>query len=84
MLYMQSFLRKGVSLGYGGRNYSLKDLKDGPASGESLVTGPPRERVTGWARLRKESHTYREAWCDPKGSMAFLQNNFRCPPMLGA
>ena len=20
----------------------------------------------------------------PKGSMAFLQNNFRCPPMLGA
>ena len=21
---------------------------------------------------------------DPKGSMAFLQNNFRCPPMLGA
>ena len=22
--------------------------------------------------------------CDPKGSMAFLQNQFRCPPMLGA
>jgi len=22
--------------------------------------------------------------CDPKGSMAFLQNNVRCPPMLGA
>ena len=26
----------------------------------------------------------RGAWCDPKGSMALLQNNFRCPPMLGA
>ena len=22
--------------------------------------------------------------CDPKESMAFLQNKFRCPPMLGA
>ena len=29
MLYLQSFLRKGVSLGYVGRNYNLKDLKDG-------------------------------------------------------
>ena len=24
------------------------------------------------------------AGCDPKGSMAFLQNQFRCPPVLGA
>jgi len=23
---------------------------------------------------------YRGACCDPKGSMAFLQNHFRCPP----
>ena len=28
MLYLQSFLRKGVSLGYVGSNYNLKDLKD--------------------------------------------------------
>ena len=28
MLSLQSFLRKGVSLGYVGRNYNLKDLKD--------------------------------------------------------
>jgi hypothetical protein len=28
MLFLQSFLRKGVSLGYVGRNYNLKDLKD--------------------------------------------------------
>ena len=28
MLSLQSFLRNGVSLGYGGRNYNLKDLKD--------------------------------------------------------
>ena len=27
---------------------------------------------------------YRGAGCDPKGGMAFLQNNLRCPPMLGA
>ena len=27
MLSLQSFLRKGVSLGYVGRNYNLKDLK---------------------------------------------------------
>ena len=24
---------------------------------------------------------YRGALCDPKGSMAFLQNNFRCTPI---
>ena len=28
MLYLQSFLRKGVSLGYVGRNHNLKDLKN--------------------------------------------------------
>ena len=28
MLFLQCFLRKGVSLGYVGRNYNLKDLKD--------------------------------------------------------
>ena len=28
MLSLQSFLRKGVSLVYVGRNYNLKDLKD--------------------------------------------------------
>ena len=28
MLHPQSFLRKGVSLGYVGRNYNLKNLKD--------------------------------------------------------
>ena len=27
MLYLHSFLRKGVSLGHVGRNYNLKDLK---------------------------------------------------------
>ena len=27
MLSLQSFLQKGVSLGYVGRNYNLKDLK---------------------------------------------------------
>ena len=27
---------------------------------------------------------YRGSCCDPKGSMAFLQNDFRCPPKLGA
>ena len=27
MLSLQSFLRKGVSLGHVGRNYNLKDLK---------------------------------------------------------
>ena len=35
MLYLQSFLRKGVSLGYVGRNLNLKDLKNGP---------PPNDR----------------------------------------
>ena len=28
MLYLQCFLRKGVSLGQDGRNYSLTDLKE--------------------------------------------------------
>jgi len=28
MLSLQSFLRKGLSLGYVGRNHNLKDLKD--------------------------------------------------------
>ena len=28
MLYLQSLLRKGVSLGHVGRNQNLKDLKD--------------------------------------------------------
>jgi len=43
-----------------------------------------------WLRLVKVQQEfcrdtlYRGGWCDPKGSMAFLQNNFRCPPMLGA
>ena len=27
---------------------------------------------------------YRGTCCDPKGSMVFLQNKFRCPHMLGA
>ena len=30
MLSLQSFLRKGVSLGYVGLDYNLKDLKDEP------------------------------------------------------
>ena len=34
MLSLQSFLRKGVSLGYVGRNYNLKDLKDHLEYGE--------------------------------------------------
>ncbi|KAJ1488220.1 hypothetical protein T484DRAFT_2125594 [Baffinella frigidus] len=28
-------------------------------------------------------HLRGEAWCDPKGSRAILQNQFQCPPILG-
>jgi len=38
MLSLQSFLRKGVSLGYVGKNYNLKDLNGTGA--------PPYERGT--------------------------------------
>ena len=39
MLSLQSFLRKGVSLGYVGRNYNLKDLKKNPRTHETRTKG---------------------------------------------
>ena len=48
----------------------------------------PYDTTRGGARRRVTSEraslfVWRKC-CDPKGSMVFLQNNFRCPPMLGA
>ena len=62
---------------------NLKDLKDqfrcqevfGPTQtpdGDTLYPGSAAILSTGGVE------------CDPKGSMTFLQNQFRCPPMLGA
>ena len=39
MLSLQSFLRKGVSLVYVGRNYNLKDLKESKGKGAGLCCG---------------------------------------------
>ena len=53
----------------------------------SLYAGVKVEGNRAWAGAGVRvsgSSRYAGASCDPKGSMAFLQNNFRCPPMLGA
>jgi len=47
MLSLQSFLRKGVSLGYVGRNETLKDLKDPHVQrhrSDPQVFAPPERR----------------------------------------
>ena len=44
MLFLQSFLRKGVSLGYVGRNYNLKDQKDLNEPGLTRLVRPNRLR----------------------------------------
>ena len=44
MLYLQSVLRKGVSLGHVGSNYNLKDLKFGRPEWDEPGT-TPRKRV---------------------------------------
>jgi hypothetical protein len=40
MFSLQSFLRKGVSLSYAGRNYNLKDLKDHQIASGMPESGP--------------------------------------------
>ena len=60
MLFLQSFLRKGVSLGYPGLNQNLKDLKDLVGKGTSLIgsraplkttVGPYRHPRSGQQRV---------------------------------
>ena len=75
--------------------WSFCELDDGiPLWAFSRLAGPGVcERVSLWDHSHPFEDTlcrfcrdplYRGTWCDPKGSMAFLQNNFRCPPMSGA
>ena len=46
---------------------------------------PPTQTRLQFSRFCRDTlYMDRGASCDPKGSMAFLQKNFRCPPMLGA
>ena len=46
MLSLQSFLRKGVSLGYPGLNQNLKDLKDLVGKGTSFIRNHSSPRTT--------------------------------------
>ena len=71
MLYLQSFLRKGVLLGYVGKKYNLKDLKVPatrcPSAGEGAPPSAPRaqlkeregQRESVWARRGYEPHHQR-------------------------
>jgi len=77
-----SRLRKGEVFAYVGRIHNLKDLK---ASLRLPTPPPPTQASVGKKVVPKPgSSSTSSASFVAKGSMAFLQNDFRCPPMLGA
>jgi len=72
------FLKEFLKLLYKDRQNSTarkgsKTAFSAVLSTEGRVVGPC------WEKLKPKGP---KKACDPKGSMAFLQNNFRCPPML--
>ena len=94
-IYIHIYWQAGIARAYTTTTCKeLVELNDGiPLWAFSRLAGPGVcERVSLWDTHPFEDTLcrfcrdplYRGAWCDPKGSMAILQNNCRCPPMSGA
>ena len=80
MLYLQSFLRKGVSLGHVGRNKNLKDLKAGFEECTALARRKSRDPweearhlCTVTRCLSKGCWILEILYCNPKGHRALLR-----------